>query len=544
MNAPTKPEALQPGTFEYLDLTRIIVSNTQMQKDRRASLDKEGIRKLTENVAAVGVIQPVLVRPAKGDKFELVAGERRFIASTNAKLKTIPAVIKQLTDLEVAELQVIENIQRENLHELIEAEGYEELVKVHKYTKEQIAAKIGKSKEYVYGRLKLCDLSPACRKAFLDDKISASIALSVARIEVHEHQDEAVKEIIRRDLSFRDAKAFLQENYMLLLGKAPFPVDDAKLVPKAGACSTCPKKTGNQPELFADVKNKDLCTDAKCFQEKTEAQVVVVRKQYEEKGIKFFGGAEAKKVWPQRWGGLTGGYIKLDEHEYFNGNYKTWREALGKAAEQNMAVIENPWSDNGDKRLVQIIKRDTAAQLLADKGVTVGHRSSGGGGNPDRARERKARLETAVNQSIFDAIRAKPIKIGRDELVMIADAHWNRLHYDAQKPLMALYQWEDRGGGGSSKQIEQMDDSQLARFLLDVTLAPDIKVGTYGGNDNSNLLAIAKKLNIDTAALRKPLVDAQKERDKKRQAREAKKKANAKKKPKPAKAAGKKKEAK
>jgi ParB/RepB/Spo0J family partition protein len=231
---------------------------------------------LTQSVKEHGVLQPVLVRPLKGERFELVCGERRYRAAKAAGLPELPAAIRALSDVQVLEVQVIENLQRDDLHPLEEAEGYERLMKQHGYTAEQIAGKVHKSRRYVFGRTQLLALLPPARKAFYDGKLNASTALLVARVP-HQLQAEALKDLVdgryrgAEPLSYREALEHIQRTYTLRLADAPFKTSDAELLPTAGACGPCPKRTGNQPELFGDIKGADVCTDPSCFNAKRTA---------------------------------------------------------------------------------------------------------------------------------------------------------------------------------------------------------------------------------------------------------------------------------
>jgi ParB/RepB/Spo0J family partition protein len=211
---------------------------------------------------------PIIARPSirGAGRYEIVAGERRFRAASAAGLTEIPAIVRDLTDAEALELQVIENNQRVDVHPLEEAEGYEALMQHAHYSVDDMAAKVGKSRAYVYARLKLLALCEAGRKALYEGTISASIALLLARIPVKKLQEKCLDEVLDdmgsgEPMSFREAKDHVENRYMLRLKEAPFKPGDAGLVPKAGACTDCPKRTGNEPELFADIANADVCTD-------------------------------------------------------------------------------------------------------------------------------------------------------------------------------------------------------------------------------------------------------------------------------------------
>jgi hypothetical protein len=160
-----------------------------------------------------------------------------------------------------------------------------------KYTAEEIAAKVGKSRSYVFARLKLCALCPEARKAFYDGNLDASKALLIARIGHHDTQRQALKDLTnsrvrpRADVVSRGAPAHPAELHAAA-EEAPFDIKDAQLVAKAGACGPCPKRTGNQADLFGDVKSADVCTDPKCFDDKRQAHYSVAVKQLEAKGKK------------------------------------------------------------------------------------------------------------------------------------------------------------------------------------------------------------------------------------------------------------------
>ncbi len=158
-------------------------------RNPRKHFDQAALGELTESVRRMGVLQPVLVRP-KADKrsagtgasYELVAGERRYRAAKAAGLETIPAVVRELSDLEALELAVIENLHRADLHPMEEAEGYELLHREHGLSVDELAAKVGKSKAYVYGRMKLCALTKDAREAFFQDRMTAGHAVILARL--------------------------------------------------------------------------------------------------------------------------------------------------------------------------------------------------------------------------------------------------------------------------------------------------------------------------------------------------------------------------
>lgn len=263
----------------------------------RKHFDPTKLQDLANSIKANGLGQPILVRPHPDKEnapecVEIVAGARRYRASSLAGLETIPAVVRDMTDKEVLEFQLVENLQREDVHEIEEAEGYQSLMSDHDMTADDVAATVGKSRSYVYGRLKLCGLASEVREACFAGTIEASTALLIARIPVQELQIKAAQEITKghgqsliEPMSYRRAKDHIRAHYMLDFNRAPFMISDAELVPSAGACGDCPKRTGNQPELFHDVGSADVCTDSHCWFSKTTAHGARVLKEAEGTGL-------------------------------------------------------------------------------------------------------------------------------------------------------------------------------------------------------------------------------------------------------------------
>lgn len=287
----------QSGDFPLNDI--------RISKTNRKRFDQDALAKLAENIKRVGVLQAIIIRPvapteAEPEQYEIVAGERRYRAAIIAGLTTIPVKVRHLSDRDALEIQILENIQRENPHEMEEAEGFQNLMLNYAYTADQLAEKIGKSRSHVYSRLKLCSLATGCRDQFLERKFSASIALLISRIPVPELQVKAMNEILNpsngtEPMSYRFAHQHIQRRYMLDLGDATFPIKDAKLLATAGSCITCPKRTGNDPIIFADV-DPDICTDPDCFAEKIAANAAKKITWANKNGVEIIEGEEAEDL--------------------------------------------------------------------------------------------------------------------------------------------------------------------------------------------------------------------------------------------------------
>lgn len=146
----------------------------------RKHFDEARLRELADTFAGVGIIEPLVARSA-GGHYEVICGERRLRAAAIAQLATVPVIVKSLTDAQALEIMVVENNQREDVGALEEAEGFRQLLATG-YELEKLAERIGRSKKYVYDRLKLLELVPAAKKLLLDERITAGHAILLARL--------------------------------------------------------------------------------------------------------------------------------------------------------------------------------------------------------------------------------------------------------------------------------------------------------------------------------------------------------------------------
>ena len=260
--------------FQYIAIDQLFESKTNPRK----TFDQKKLEELAESIRSGGLIQPIVVRP-KDNAFEIVAGARRFRAGQLAEEFSLPARIKELTDAQALEWQLVENSQREDVHPYEEAQGFQSLLDLPGYDVAALVEKSGKSASHIYARLSLLQLIPAVAEAFQQERITASHAALIARLP-QEHQADAFDNCWRKDWQDKEAhllpakhlSAWIQTNLYLNLADAPFDREDPTLNPTAGACVTCPRRSGFNTSLFADVQG-DQCLDAPCFQAKVTAHI-------------------------------------------------------------------------------------------------------------------------------------------------------------------------------------------------------------------------------------------------------------------------------
>jgi len=269
---------------EYRDLPLdwLVVSPTNPRK----TFDEDAMQELAASIRENGVLQPLLVRPRAERRFEIVFGERRYRGAAMAERETVPVCIREMTDAQVLEAQLVENLQRQDVHPLHEAQGFAALLRLEepKYSIELIAAKCGKHPGYVASRLRLTELAPAAVEAFTKDEIGLGHALLLAKLQP-EQQEEALTACWQESytggskakrilLPVRHLREWIEHNILLELATAPFSKEDATLVPEAGSCHDCPKRTGHNTLLFEGIAAQhDSCSDPACYASKVDAHV-------------------------------------------------------------------------------------------------------------------------------------------------------------------------------------------------------------------------------------------------------------------------------
>ncbi|WP_176139266.1 ParB/RepB/Spo0J family partition protein [Streptococcus sp. 1453] len=191
--------------FEMISITDIQKNPYQPRKE----FDREKLDELAQSIKENGIIQPIIVRQSPVIGYEILAGERRYLASLLAGLTSIPAVVKQLSDQEMMVQSIIENLQRENLNPIEEARAYESLVEKG-FTHAEIANKMGKSRPYISNSIRLLSLPYAILSEVESGKLSQAHARSLVGLN-KEQQDYFFQRIIEEDISVRKLEALLTE---------------------------------------------------------------------------------------------------------------------------------------------------------------------------------------------------------------------------------------------------------------------------------------------------------------------------------------------
>lgn len=177
----------------------------------RQYFDDEALYELSESIKEHGVLQPLIVRPFPDGTYQLVAGERRWRASRLAGLTQVPVIVRALTDSEVAVIALIENLQREDLNPIEEAEGISRLIEEHGFTQEQAAQKLGKSRSALTNTLRLMNLPEKVRGLVSDEFLSAGHARALLSLEDKALIEETAEDIITKKLSVRETEKLVKQ---------------------------------------------------------------------------------------------------------------------------------------------------------------------------------------------------------------------------------------------------------------------------------------------------------------------------------------------
>jgi len=200
---PTQQEGIE--TIQEINIDEIVVNNKQPRKD----FDEEKLEELAASMEQHGVLQPVILRKV-GRGYELVAGERRWRAAAKAGIKKIPAVVKELSDGDVLEIALIENLQREDLNPIEEASAYKQLMDEFGLTQEELAKRVGKSRSQIANTLRLLNLEEEILKFIFEGKLTAGHARALLSIEDKKLRYGLAKKISNEGLSVRQAEQLAQ----------------------------------------------------------------------------------------------------------------------------------------------------------------------------------------------------------------------------------------------------------------------------------------------------------------------------------------------
>ena len=243
-------------TNNKISISSIIPNKYQPRKN----FDKNSLEELTASIRERGIIQPIIVRASEdsNDKYELIAGERRWQAAQNAGLHEVPAVILNVDNLKSLEFAIVENVQRKDLNPIEEAEGYQRLINEFNYDQDKVAKFIGKSRAHISNCIRLLSLPAKVIEHIINDKISPGHAKILVGLD---NSELLADKIIKKKLSVRQAEALarlVKSNKSSIKSKDPNSIDiENQLSSKIGMKVFLNNKKNNTGTLIFEYKGVD-----------------------------------------------------------------------------------------------------------------------------------------------------------------------------------------------------------------------------------------------------------------------------------------------
>lgn len=456
----------------------------------RQTFEKVHQKELVATIKTQGIVVPLLLRPLD-DKYEIVCGHRRFRAAQELKLETVPAIVRNMTDAEVLNIQVIENEQRADVHPLEQCIGYKRLMDSG-LKAEEVAARIGKPLFHVKSRLQFLNLIEPAQKWFLCNRIGATHALQIARLQ--QSQQKEVLSWFRGDdeMSAYRLADQIRRNFFLKLAEAPFDIKDEKLVPAAGSCLACPKRTGADSALFPDVKEQDTCTDPKCFEDKTRAFIKIAVGTHPDAILLTQGRSYISDAKPK---GLTG-----------------WTRAGNKECKhtkEGIVVEIVGHSDDQKAKLGQVLTVCTNEKCRTHHQVPDYDTQTGHSRKADKTRK----IELRRRGLIFKGLAADKFAIKDADHRTVLDWAIETLSSDNARALCQAMEWPILEGKYTGKDYTGTIKKNLAKLTADgvkqwtyLLMLADTDLWFYAGSGKApckNLEAKAKAAGVPLATIAK-----------------------------------------
>ncbi len=495
--------------YRNVPVTALVESTSNPRK----RFDTKSLEELAASFKAQGVLQPLLVRAIEEDKYEVIAGARRLRAANIAALEEVPVRVIELSDAACVETQLVENIQRENVHPLEEAFAFYGLLHTDglQYDINSLATRAGKSPAFVATRLRLVELTPPIAEAFLADEIGVGHALEIAKLPQAEQQqafDAAFHTVwnggkeTRILRPVRDLTAWIEQNILLSLEAVPFDKNDEALVPEAGSCATCPKRTGFNTLLF-DAALQDSCTDKDCFNGKLSKNV---ERQIAEKPNLV----QITHEWK-----APGNSAVLGRNHYVVLNLS----AKSASSKKPLSPYQKPCKHMSEAIVTDGTELGRTVKVCAEPNCPV-HFADRRAPNPAQtAKEREQRRKELEHQKLEATVRHRTLaevlkRIGapldRADLALVASALLNKLE-PLRRELLARRHKLVEGTASEvthpqvqqaiARLLRQPDEGALSKLLIEVVLLECTDRAPT--SDPDVLIATAKRHRVDVDKVRK-----------------------------------------
>ncbi len=472
---------------------------TQLQEspfNPRKRFEQASLEELAQSIKAQGVLAPLLVRELEPERFEIVAGSRRFRASQVAGLEQVPVRIVNLSDAEAQLAMAVENLQREDVHPLEEARAFANLLE-QQYEIATIAAKVGRSERFVAEHIRLNELIPAIADAFLEDKITVGHALLIAKLPASQ-QPEAFNAAFRRTwttqgdtqtlVPVKELAAWIETNILLDLAAAAFDRHDAALLSEAGSCDDCPKRTGANTLLFPG-EAPDSCLDKQCYAAKTDRHIAVALEQKPNL-------VQISSSWGSHNGGPLGRNRYVEVTAAKNGNAA--KSTQKRCSHLTKGIIV----DGGSRGQILTICAEPSCMVHHTQ-AQQSRQAAEKARVEQRKQNEKRKLELTTRNRILAALLAKvSAPLSKPDLILIAAALLDRLIPEYAHSLAIRHKLiasEDQSKSANDtrlikEHLKTLDETGLSRLLIETSL---IDSATNPYVEDELLDAAAKRYRVD-----------------------------------------------
>jgi len=295
-----------------LRLNEIMPSPLNPRRHSHAQLTEAQLRPLGESLLKGGQWELITVRPHSSGKFELVNGERRWRAALLVKLASLEARVEQFSDAQALDMMLATGGQDQPLSPMALAHGFAERMAMDGLTQTALAEQLGVDRYLVHCHVALLELPEEMQTAVDEGRVALRTAYVVAMLPGEADRAALAKEVLHpvtqeEPLSIRAAELLRAAKYSRSLANAPFDPKDAKLVPDAGACSSCPWRAGNNPEAYGetDRAQKHTCMKPECFETKLQAVRERIAAKFKLEGVEPLSAGENEEAFPRGQSGLS-----------------------------------------------------------------------------------------------------------------------------------------------------------------------------------------------------------------------------------------------
>ena len=418
------PAAIQPD-YRSLPLESLQPSLTNPRK----RIDERTIESLAASIGNQGILEPLIARKA-GEKYEIVCGERRYRAAKVAGLTELPCLVRELTDEQVLDIQIHENLHRDDLHPMDEAYGFQFLKERLGCGTNELALRVGKPEGYVLNRLKLNHLIDEARKDVEENFLPLTYALEIAKY-TPEIQKLVYSEVYRKEgkykgdryvhtpikgemVPFRSFLEWVNTNIHHLLSRAAFDPKATNLRTDGLACTNCAERTGAIVSLFEpnQIGKKDACLDPSCYKQKTQTHVEVRRHELAE--LRAVDPSEVPIV--RSWSYTDGdGYLGTESAVVISG---AKRGDKAKDCKKAIAGIDIETENYG--KTVQVCLKTTGCKIHWPEFLTKTNGNSAPAKNEEeetaaRLASHRARREEIWNAKVAEAVRVRVLKLAAEK---------------------------------------------------------------------------------------------------------------------------------